>query len=203
MKNYENEELGTKKRKRSKTIATLSIIFMFVIGIGAVAIAFALSSSNVHGGGNISFEAKNVMATINGSLKRNEDTIKDDFETITFDQNTTAEDAEVRRETWQKIPFVFTDSEDVITFTITIKNDNTQNPMYVKFTDVKEDTDNVKFTYQIGEESAKTEIPDTFTIAKDTTTTITITMEVINESQSINANYSFTLKLSNTEITND
>lgn len=200
MKKYNEEELGPKKSKHSKFVAIFSIALTLIFGVGAVVIAFALSSSKISGSGNISFEAKNVIATVNGSLKINGTDSGHTFDEIKFDENTPTTDEEVSRDQWQNIPFTFGEASDVITFTITIQNQNTEYPMYVKFTDVVGDTSNINFSYQVGSNTATTTVPDMFTIAKETTETITITMSVINESKSINSAYSFTLQLSRTSI---
>lgn len=195
MKNYEREDFETKKPKHSKAIRALSIAFMFVFGIGAIAVAFALASTNISGGGNVSFDANGVIAQVRGSISGTKN--EHQFNNIDITEDT--EQGNIAETTWQNVDFSFT-SDNLITFTITIENNNiNDNPVFVRFTDTKTFS-NVTFKYKVDNDNETTTVPAVFSIGKAETSVITIKMNVTNPNKSVTGSYSFNLQLSNSAI---
>ena len=119
----------TKKKFISSIVAYafLFVLLSCLVGYGA----WAILNANFNLGGNISFEANNVLATISagqvsgGTLTDEESKLQQ----ITIDLNNNGQTA---MQTWSGLDLHFNDNADDVTITFTITNNHTEKALLVE-----------------------------------------------------------------------
>lgn len=187
------------KAKLFSSIAAFALVAcLLIVGV------FAVSPANVNMGGNISFTASDVMATINGSVSGVSPAVT--LDTITFDET----DTEATK-TWTEKDLTFASKTSQITFDITITNDSLERAFTVAFTGPDQaDMTNVTVgevqyveAAAWGEGTGAQAWTDSVTIdaatgAEDKNSiTIRVTFDITNEAESVAGAWDMSLVLTN------
>ena len=187
------------KAKLFSSIAAFALVAcLLIVGV------FAVSPATVQMGGNISFTASDVMATINGSVSGVSPAVT--LETITFD----ATDTEAT-ESWANKNLTFASKTSQITFDITITNDSLERAFTVAFTGPDQaDMTNVtvgevKYVEAAtwGEGTGAENLTGPVTIDKATNAesknsiTIRVTFDITNKAESVAGAWDMSLVLTN------
>ena len=193
------------KAKLFTTVAALCmVICLLTVGV------WAANKATVGLKGTVSFVAKDVAVTIDGTAKgttadakeatqdeNSDDTVRD-ISTLTQYSVDALDDSEATT-VWNGgneengIDLTFNNKYEVITIVINVKNDNKERPVYYTFaptlggTKIESETatligtTNVKASYKV------TGVVTPGTIAVDETATFTITLEIDNKNNSVPA----------------
>lgn len=176
---------------KAKLISTISA-FCLVIALLVVGV-LAVNPAKVNMGGNITFSATDVMATISADVAGISGTHT--FDDITFDENT--EDGEATNSSWTGLNFAFANKTTDIVLTITVVNNSDERAFTLAYT-APIGINNVKVTSKVtnGDEP-ETDYSEAITVEKGTTATIEITFHIVDNAKSAGGVWNVSLDLTN------
>lgn len=124
--------MKTKDRKKIFGIITrCAVALLFIVSTAIFGITMAQKKSEVNLGGNISFTATNIYATITGNV--NNSKTSTDLDTINFVADT-PENFKAPA-SWSSMSLTFPSKTSTITITINIKNNSNNHPLWLTFND--------------------------------------------------------------------
>ena len=165
------------KPRFGKALSTCLVAFLFVASFTFLAVSLALSSLTINAKGKIYFKADNVLAKVVGTVSGTE--TENTLEELNFDENTSKD--YTTPSSWQNMTLDF-DSNNLITLTISIQNLNTEEAIYVTFSD-EITASNLNVVRKV-DGTTITEYSK-ITIAKSSTKVITIQLSVSNLNKSV------------------
>lgn len=203
------------KRKFWGTLTSFLLTFMFISSWAVLGIALAISTANVNVGGNISFNATDVQATISKAVftgNKSTDTTAEKCKALSFsaDSEKTSTDDDIV--TWKNIALNFIDADggtkgQDVTMTFVITNTNAENKdMSVTFSDIAGAPTNATMTITAqGADDAdatevKTEAAESLvrTVAQNKTLTVKVTFHIKDKNKTASVNgWGFKLALTN------
>ena len=183
----------TKKKFISSIVAYafLFVLLSCLVGYGA----WAILNANFNLGGNISFEANNVLATISagqvsgGTLTDEESKLQQ----ITIDLNNNGQTA---MQTWSGLDLHFNDNADDVTITFTITNNHTEKALLVEVGEITGTKTNADVSVTADGGSASSVV-----IAPSDNAQFVVTFSVSDKSQSASiTGFSIPISMENYEV---
>lgn len=186
------------KAKLFSSIAAFALVAcLLIVGV------FAVSPANVNMGGSITFTAKDVLATISGSVTNIAESTTGLEKPIKFDANT--ESGSATNESWKGLAWNFSGKQDVV-LTITVHNDSTERAFSAAITaptDTADDNVKISTAYQTaaswtGEGTAITagDTANVPSVAAEGTLLIRVTFHIENTGEKVDrANWTLGLVL--------
>ena len=189
------------KKKSNKRVAIIvSAILALLLFCGGVGYVVAQMNASLTIGGNITFTAKNVYATVStGTVSGNSssDSITGKMAELSYTAtNTTDVDAS----SWTGLVLTFNDNAEDVTITFTITNKSTENELNITVGEITGTENNATKTLKIGNEEKSKD--DVVKLAKSgesgNSTTVTITFSVTDKNANASVSgFSFALTLEN------
>ena len=189
------------KKKSNKRVAIIvSAILALLLFCGGVGYVVAQMNASLTIGGNITFTAKNVYATVStGTVSGNSssDSITGKMAELSYTAtNTTDVDAS----SWTGLVLTFNDNAEDVTITFTITNKSTENELNITVGEITGTENDATKTLKIGNEEKSKD--DVVKLAKSgesgNSTTVTITFSVTDKNANASASgSSFALTLEN------
>lgn len=190
------------KKKSNKRVAVIvSAVLALLLFCGGIGYTIAQMNASLSIGGNITFTAQHIYATIsNGTVSGNSSS--DSVTSKMNELNYTAENSsDVDTSSWSGLTLSFDDDASDITITFTITNKSTENKLKITVGDMGGTYSNVDKTLKInGSEKTKDNVVtlDKSGSESGTSATVTITFSITDKNVSARVtNFSFGLTLTN------
>lgn len=189
------------KKKSNKRVAIIvSAILALLLFCGGVGYVVAQMNASLTIGGNITFTAKNVYATVStGTVSGNSssDSITGKMAKLSYTAtNTTDVDAS----SWTGLVLTFNDNAEDVTITFTITNESTENELNITVGKITGTENNATKTLKIGNEekdkNAVVKLAKSGESGNSTTVTITFSVTDKNANASVSG-FGFALTLEN------
>ncbi len=181
------------KAKLFSSIAAFALVAcLLIVGV------FAVSPANVNMGGSITFTAKDVLATISGSVTNIAESTTGLEDSIKFTEDTVSD----TNSDWSNLTWNFSSKQDVV-LTITVHNDSTERAFSAAITaptDTADDNVKISTAYQLaaswdGEGTAIT-TSETVNVPLNSTLLIKVTFHIENAGEEVDGvNWSLGLVL--------
>lgn len=169
----------------SNKVKLVSVVAAFLLVLSLVVVGvFAAQSATVNLGGTITFQAKDVQATISAATVNN-GTLTDagsKLQQVVLDANNDGTEAIA---TWAGLALAFDDSGDDLTITFTITNDHGEKALIVTTTQTDGTVDNATMTTTV-EGGTGTVQSNSIAVGESAEYTVTFHIVDQNESASIN-----------------
>ena len=176
---------------KAKLISTISA-FCLVIALLVVGV-LAVNPAKVNMGGNITFSATDVMATISANVTGISGSHS--FDNIVFDETT--DDGNATNTSWTNLNFTFANKTTDIVLTITITNDSDERDFTVAYT-APTGINNVDVTSKVtNADEPEDDYSEAITVTKGTSATIKITFHITDNSKSAGGAWNVSLDLTN------
>lgn len=189
-----------KKKSNKRMLVIVSAVLALLLFCGGVGYALAQMSASLTIGGNISFSAQHVYATVSaGTVSGNSssDSTTDKMTTLTYTADNTSD---VDTTSWSNLALHFDDNASPITITFTITNNSTENELNITVGEMGGTYTNAGKVLKIGgEEKTKDAVVK---LAKSgesgNSATVTITFSVTDKNKAATiSNFTFGLTLAN------
>ncbi len=190
-----------KKKSNKRVVIIVSAILALLLFCGGIGYAVAQMTASLSIGGNISFSAQHVYATVStGSVTGNSssDNVSGKMLELNFNANNSSN---VDVSSWTGLTLSFDDDAKDVTISFTITNNSTENELEITVGDMGGTYTNVTKSLKIdGTEKTKDNVVKLAKSGSETGTsaTVTITFSVSNKNISATvSNFSFALTLAN------